>query len=124
MPNATITWQLDVRWPLYTVYPAAAASFWAGYLFLWPLLLNCHCCARRQYSGLDRIGKMCFRANLGSAVHSYFVVLLLAIMLAHDTEMRTNRLQQHYNPIGYSAMVRALCRSFLVCLSEGELFAL
>lgn len=93
---------VESRWPLYTVLPASCCFFYCGYFLLWDRL------ARRfgpkSYRGLPALSKMCFRANCNSMVHTTTVVILLIVMLASDSTVHTRRLQQHYNPVGFSAM--------------------
>lgn len=88
-------------WPLYTVLPVASLSYYLGYLYVWEFIGNRYI---KSYPKLDPINKMCFRANCGSAVHSYTVVILLVYVLATDDALHTTRVRQHYNPVGYSAM--------------------
>ena len=111
-PNATTTapFAVDVHWPLYTVLPAASIFFYASYFLLTPLLLT-RCASaqvRRRYAAFGRVQQMCFRANLGSAVHSYGVVVLMIIVISSDDEMRVNRMHPHYNAVGYGAMCLTL----------------
>ena len=101
--TATAGFSVDIHWPLYTVLPAVALYFYFSYYVLWPFLLP-RSRFRQKYAKWSRIQQMCFRANLGSAVHSYGIVLLLVIVLASDETILTTRVHRHYNPIGYSAM--------------------
>ena len=106
---ATNSFGVELHWPLYTIYPGAVAFFHSMYFLVWPAVLpHCARSVQEPYKGFSRVQNMCFRANLGSIVHSYGVVLLLTIVLATDEEMRVNRMHRHYNPLGYSAMCLTL----------------
>ena len=96
--RSTTTFSADLRWPVYTVFPAAGCFFYVGYFIFWPSL------SRRIV--MDRISRACFHANIGSCCHSYAVVLMLIITLATDGDLSApeNRIRQYYNPIGYAAM--------------------
>jgi len=91
-----------VQWPLYTVLPVLIFFFWTAYFRVWDCLFRRY----TRYDQINRIGKMCFRANCNSAVHSYSVVLLLVAVLATDETIASGnqRLHPHYNVIGYIAM--------------------
>jgi len=93
---------VESRWPLYTVLPASCCFFYCGYFFLWDRLARSF--GPKSYHGLPALSKMCFRANCNSMVHTSTVVILLIVMLASDSTVHTRRLQQHYNPVGFSAM--------------------
>ena len=95
-----------VQPPLYTVLPASIAFFYAAYFFVTPQLLARRC-AGQHYAHMDQIEKACFHANIGSAFHSYAVVLLMIAAFATDARglsTPSNRLGRYYNPIGYATM--------------------
>ena len=95
--------RIEAHWPVQTVLPLASALFYLGYFVLWDPLLR-RFGPRAEYERLAPVGRMCFRANCNSIVHTYVVVVLLCWMLATDATLLTTRLEQHYNPIGYAAM--------------------
>ena len=57
--------------------PSSGASvfFYLGYFVMWPFVARK--CAGEVFAQMDRIEQMCFRANIGSTIHSYAVVLLM-----------------------------------------------
>lgn len=98
------SFRLFFQSPIYTVLPAASVFFYLGYFVMWPFVARK--CAGEVFAQMDRIEQMCFRANIGSTIHSYAVVLLMIAAFCSDSELfrPENRLHQYYNPIGYATM--------------------
>jgi hypothetical protein len=94
---------VEIHPPLFTVFPAAGLCFYGAYFVVWPALLP-RTSFSKTYARLNRVANLCFRANLGSMVHSTSATLLMFIVLATDVTMRTERMHQHYNAVGYVAM--------------------
>ena len=104
--DASTSFTIELHWPVYTVLPAAVLFFYSSYFVVTPLVLR-HLApksTRKKYESFDRVQRMCFRANLGSMVHSYTVVCLLIILLATDGEIWEHRMHRHNSALGFSAM--------------------
>ena len=89
----------NTRWPLYTVYPCAAAFFWLSYLVLLPAFSRWAVPVR--YGKFNAFNERCWRQNLNSLLHTSLAVCLLCAVLLTDDEIFSRRLYQHDNLLLY-----------------------
>jgi len=101
---------VNVFWPLYTIYPAAVVFFWVTYLFL------AHWASERWVPDYKHEWsvpqQMVWRQTIAFLLHSYLLVIGLAVVLAVPSELHELRhagVLPHYSPAAYAD----------VCLSLG-----
>ena len=105
-PPSPVT--VNVHWPLYSIYPAAAAIFWLNYLYLTPWLSNKRV---QEYRDVWLPAKrMSWGQNVNYLLHSVLLVFGLVGELLSDEadELRDAGLRPHYSAFAYSTVCVSL----------------
>ena len=90
---------MQARWPLWTVYPAAAGFFWCAYLWLVPALSRW--LVPGSYAAFSDNNNRCWRQNICSLTHTTLATVFLTLALASDPGIFSERLSPHDNLILY-----------------------
>ena len=79
---ASVAPLVSVHWPLYTVFPASAALFYALY-FVGFERFSASCLAEK-YDKFSWLNKRIWRQNLCALVHTYALVIVMIVVLARS----------------------------------------
>jgi hypothetical protein len=94
-----------VHWPLYSVFPACSVLFYAFYYVLDGL-------SRQRVSDYKRwsaLNQKSWRQNVCCLVHTYGLVLLMAVVLGRShTQLRSAGISPYYDPLAYCAVCFSL----------------
>ena len=100
---ASVAPLVSVHWPLYTVFPASAALFYALY-FVGFERFSASCLAEK-YDKFSWLNKRIWRQNLCALVHTYALVIVMIVVLARShAQLQTALLYPHYDVLAYCAV--------------------